>query len=109
MSTTIRRIALALPLVLFGWIAVMAAVMRFSDAAPAAVVPFPRAAMLAALPDETGILGLNRLALTVANRPGAVADLYRAGAWLVLPAGLTGCLPLTKAQRMRLLSDVPTG
>ncbi len=102
MSTITKRIALALPVVLIAWLAIMVGVMRFSDAAPAAVVLFPRQSLLATLPDDTGILGLNRLALTVANRPGMARDLYESGAWLVLPAGLTGCLPLTKTQRDRL-------
>ncbi|MGI9389575.1 MAG: hypothetical protein ACR2O1_05900 [Boseongicola sp.] len=102
MSTTIKRIVLAMPIVLIAWIGIMAGVMRFSDTAPAAVVPFPNATLLAALPSETGILGLSRFALTVANRPDMAHDLYEIGALLVLPAGLTGCLPLTKAQRDRL-------
>ncbi len=102
MSTTTKRVALALPIVLIAWIGIMAGVMRFSDTAPAAVVPFPSRALLAGLPGDAGILGLNRFALTVANRPGMASDLYGKGAWLVLPAGLTGCLPLTKAQRQRL-------
>ena len=102
MSTITRRLALALPLVLIAWIALMAGVMRLSDAAPAAVVPFPGKALLSVLPDEAAILDLNRAALTLANRPGLARDLYAAGAWLVLPAGLTGCLPLTDKQRRAL-------
>ncbi|QMU60092.1 MAG: hypothetical protein GKR98_12415 [Boseongicola sp.] len=80
----------------------MAGVMRYSDVAPAAVALFPTASMLESLKEGTGILGLNRLALTVANRPGMASELYAGGAWLVLPAGLTGCLPLSKAQRSQL-------
>lgn len=103
MSTTTKRVVLAIPIVLMAWIAIMTGVMRFSDTAPAAVVPFPGKALLAALPDDTGILGLIRFGLTVANRPGMARDLYANGAWLVLPAGLTGCLPLTQNQRKQLL------
>lgn len=99
---TIRRVLIAVPFVLFGWIAVMALVMRFSDAAPAAVVVFPTADVIAGLPDDAGILGMNRWALTVANQPEMTTALYSAGARLVLPAGLTGCLPLTQTQRERL-------
>lgn len=101
MSTTIRRALIFLPLVLGSWIAVMAVVMRVSDAAPGAVVPLPTRALIEALPADTAILGMNRFALTVTNRPGIAQELYAAGAWLVLPAGLTGCLPLSKAQRER--------
>jgi hypothetical protein len=102
MSTIIRRGLIAVPLVLAAWIGIMAAVMRVSDAAPGAVVPFPTASVMQALPGDTAILGMNRFALTVENRPGMADELYRAGAWLVLPAGLTGCLPLTEAQRRQL-------
>ena len=103
MSTTIKRVLWALPVVAVLWIGLMGVVMRISDAAPAAVVPFPGEALLASLPEEAAILGYNAGALTLANRPGLARDLYGAGAWLVLPAGLTGCLPLTKAQRAALL------
>jgi hypothetical protein len=53
-------------------------------------------------PADAAILGMNRFTVTLANRPELAAELYDAGAWLVLPAGLTGCLPLTAAQRERL-------
>jgi hypothetical protein len=102
MSTIIRRGLIAVPLVLAAWIGIMAAVMRVSDAAPGSVVPFPSASVMRALPGDTAILGMSRFALTVENRPGMAEELYRAGAWLVLPAGLTGCLPLTEAQRRQL-------
>lgn len=96
---TIRRILLALPMVFIGWIAIMAVVMRFSDAAPAAVVPWPTKSFLHDLPGQAAILDVNGLAVTFANRPDLVKDLYAAGAWLVLPAGLLGCLPLSQRQR----------
>ncbi len=101
MSTITRRVVLAIPVVVLGWIAVMALVMRLSDVAPGAVVPFPGTVM-ANLPEDAAILGLNPWAVTLANRAGLTRDLYAAGAWLVLPAGLTGCLPLTRAQRRAL-------
>ena len=102
MFTTIRRILCALPVVVVLWVVLMAVVMRLSDAAPAAVVILP--ATLDSVPEEAAIIGYNRAALTLANRPGLTGDLYGAGAWLVLPAGLTGCLPLTGAQRAALVS-----
>lgn len=104
MSTTTKRILWAVPLVIAMWIVLMAGVMRFSDAAPAAVVPFPSQKLLAALPSDAGILSLNRHALILANRPFMARDLYEAGAVLVLPAGLTGCIPLTKKAREKLSS-----
>lgn len=102
MSTIIKRIALALPLVVLAWIALMAVVMRFSDAAPAAVIPLPGLQMMTELPEDAAILDVTTQALTLANRPGLTRDLYKAGAWLVLPAGLTGCLPLTRKQLSKL-------
>ena len=75
-----------------GWIAVLAAVMVMSDDAPAALVLFPDGAFLAALPDDVSITGRNAISVTLT---GDAATLYRAGAWLVLPAGLLGCAPLT--------------
>lgn len=98
---TIRRLLLAAPLILAGWIGVMAVVMRLSDAAPAAVVPWPTAGFLERLP-QAAVIDANGLAITLANRPGLAGDLYSAGAWLVLPAGLTGCLPLSQAARKEL-------
>ena len=103
MFTTIKRIALALPLVLLVWVGLMAGVMRVSDTAPAAVVLFPSQALVENLPEDTAILGLSPTGLTVQNAPHMTAKLYAAGAWLVLPAGLTGCVALTKAQTARLL------
>lgn len=100
---TINRILLTLTAVFVGWIAVMAFVMRFSEAAPAAVVPWPTRAFLKDLPSEAAILDVNGLAVTFANRPDLAKDLYAAGAWLVLPAGLVGCLPLSERQKEALL------
>lgn len=102
MSMIISRSLLALPLIFVAWIALMATVMRFSDAAPAAIVPFPSEKLLASLPVDVGILRMGQSALVVANRPEMTRALYEAGALLVLPAGLAGCLPLTDAQRARL-------
>ncbi len=104
MSMTIERIAFAVLMVVVFWIGLMALVMRLSDVAPAAVVPLPSASLLSNLPEEAAILGLNGGAITLVNRPGLARDLYKAGAFLVLPAGLTGCLPLTRAQRRALVA-----
>jgi hypothetical protein len=76
MFTTTKRILAVLPIVLFAWIAVTATVKRFSDAAPAG--------------------------LTIQNASAMTAKLSAAGAWLVLSAGLTGGLPLTRVQKSAL-------
>ncbi|WP_102110243.1 hypothetical protein [Oceaniglobus roseus] len=95
---TIRRLMLALPLLLAGWIGIMAAVMLVSDAAPGAVVLLPPEGFAARLPEDTGIMAAGPLWLVVKGpRAGFARALYAAGAPLVLPAGLTGCLPLPKS------------
>lgn len=79
---------------LTAWIAIMALVMRYSDAAPAAVVILPGERFIAAMPDAA-ILSRSPVSITLkSDAPAFAKSLYGAGAWLVLPAGLTGCLPL---------------
>ena len=80
----------------------MAGVMRFSDAAPAAVAVFLSDDAASRLPEDSAILDMGRMSITFANRPGLASELYEAGALLVLPAGLTGCLPLTRDSRASL-------
>ena len=91
---TRARWALAVPAVLAGWIGVLAGVMALSDAAPAALVLFPSRAFLASLPPEAAILSQSPVSVTIAAAPGITPALYRAGAHLVLPAGLKGCSPV---------------
>lgn len=96
---TTRRVALALPLVLLGWIVVLALVMRLGASAPAALVVLPPAGLVGRLPAGVAVADANALGLTLrAQAPGPAGNLtpalYAAGAWLVLPAGLAGCLGL---------------
>ncbi|NKB26253.1 MAG: hypothetical protein GKR99_01290 [Rhodobacteraceae bacterium] len=94
----IKTIMLMSPLVLLSWIAVMAVVMVTTDAAPGAVVILPSQGLIGNLPDGAAILGHSPVSITLtSDAPGFGRALYAAGAWLVLPAGLTGCLPLPKA------------
>ncbi|MBK4216514.1 hypothetical protein JJJ17_11310 [Paracoccus caeni] len=77
----------------------LSAVMLFSDAAPGAVAFFPAQDFVAELPDGAGVAGAGRFWIAVrSDQPGLGLALYRAGAVLVLPAGLPGCLPLGKGQ-----------
>ena len=93
----IKRIAGTVAVLLVGWIAVMALVMRFSDAAPAAVVIWPSRDFLANLP-PVAVMARGPGTITLRDDgPDLAKRLYDAGAWLVLPAGLTGCLPLPKS------------
>ena len=92
----IIKVLLSCCAVVAGWIAVLALVMVLSDDAPAAVVMFPDAAFLAALPRDVAITGQNAISVTLSSEAAGFARaLYAAGAPLVLPAGLLGCAPLT--------------
>lgn len=96
MSTTISpaircgRLLMAVPVIFVAWVALLALVMRFGGA-PAALVLLPPPGFLASLPAEVTISARGPWSVTVQG--GTVAALYAAGAPLVLPAGLTGCLP----------------
>lgn len=90
-----RRFWLAIPVVLLGWIAVLALVMRLSGAAPAALVILPPSGLIDALPPGIAVTAIGPYSVTLKGGAGLVAALYTAGAWLVLPANLTGCLPQT--------------
>ncbi len=92
---TTRRIFLALPILFLGWIAVLLLVMRFTDAAPGAVVLFPGHGLMNNLPNNISILAATPLSITLESQlPDLASRLYAAGAIAVLPAGLPGCLPL---------------
>jgi hypothetical protein len=79
-----------------GWIGLLAAMMLLSDDAPAALVLFPDSALMRDLPPGVSILSRNAFSVTLSGEAGDFAQsLYRAGAKLVLPAGLLGCAPLT--------------
>ncbi len=92
----ITKIIAVVSAVGIGWFAVLAGVMLLSDDAPAAVVMFPDATFLNSLPDGTAILSQNAISVTLTSEmTGFGAALYQAGAIMVLPAGLSGCAPLT--------------
>ncbi len=94
----IKRIAFALPIVLAGWVTTLAGVALLSDAAPGYVVLLPSADLLENLEADISILAAGPLSLTVtSSEEGLSSKLYAAGAKLVLPAGLPGCLPLPKS------------
>ena len=93
---TIRTWVLSFATVLICWIGVQALVMRFSDVAPGAVALFPASDFTTRLPAEVAIIGAGSYWIAVRHDgPDLGRSLYDAGAWLVLPAGLPGCLPLT--------------
>jgi hypothetical protein len=85
----------AVPLVLIGWIGTLALVMRLGGDAPAALVMFPPEGFIRQLPDGVSVVSAGPVSVTLRGGEGLVAALYSLGAPLVLPAGLTGCLPQT--------------
>ena len=94
-----RAVCLAIPFVLMGWIGVLTTVAFVSDRAPAYVVLFPSQILLENIPESSSILATSIASVTLtSDEAGFARSLYRNGAWLVLPAGLPGCLPQPKAR-----------
>ena len=94
MSKRFRSALLAAPMLLVGWLAVLAATTLLTDAAPAHLVLFPTKAFLADLPPQTAIIAASAFTVSLGSEgEGAARSLYQQGAWLVLPAGLPGCAP----------------
>jgi hypothetical protein len=89
-----RHLLLGAPLVLLGWLGVIALVLRLGGAAPEVLVVLPPDGFLGVLPREVSVTSRNALGLTARGGPNLVAELYAAGAPLVLPAGLASCLGL---------------
>lgn len=90
----VTRLILALPLLLIGWILVLAVVMRMGGEAPGAFVPWPSAAFISHLPDDVSITSRSAISVTLrGNEADLTQRLYAAGAVLVLPAGLEACIP----------------
>lgn len=89
-----RHLLLGAALACLGWVAVLALVLRLGGPAPAALVVLPPEGFLPALPPGVSVTSRNALGLTARGGPDLVAELYAAGAPLVLPAGLASCLGL---------------
>jgi hypothetical protein len=89
---TIKSLLITMGLVCASWIGILALVAVLGGDAPAYVVLFPMNGFLTHLPPEVAISSVTTFSTTV-NISGdfSVAELYAAGAWLVLPAGLEGC------------------
>lgn len=93
----VLSISSIISLIAAGWIGLSALVMVLTDAAPGAIVILPPDRLLRALPEGAAITSVGAMSVTVSVAPGRTRALYAAGAWLVLPAGLTGCLQLSGA------------
>ena len=89
---TIRHIIRVFFLTFLVWVGIIIGVTFVSNKAPFALVLFPSKAFLDQVPDNIGVISSTKFSLTLASD---VADLpyqlYRSGAWIVLPAGLQGC------------------
>ncbi|MEO0751496.1 MAG: hypothetical protein AAFY25_06800 [Pseudomonadota bacterium] len=95
----VKRLIFALPLLLLGWILVLAVVMRTGGEAPGAFVPWPSAAFISELPDDVSITSRSAISMTLRGDGADLTKrLYAAGAVLVLPAGLDACIPNFLAQ-----------
>lgn len=79
---------MAVTAVAAGWLAILTGGMFLPEAAPAALVIAPPPDILARLP-EARLIHAGRFSVTLSGV--ATGDLYRAGAKLVLPAGLPLC------------------
>ena len=95
MTTDPKPWLIALALVALGWIGTLALVMRLGGEAPAALVMFPPEGLICSLPVGVSVVSSGPVSLTLQGGGHLVATLYALGAPLVLPAGLTGCLPQT--------------
>ena len=94
---TIKSVLIALPLMFAGWLSVLMATALMTDSAPAYVVVLPSDRFLTSIPETASILAENAVSVTLtSSQSGFAKQLYRQGAWLVLPAGLRGCLPLPR-------------
>jgi hypothetical protein len=93
MTTDLGRWLIAVPLVLAGWLAVLALVARLGGEAPALLVLFPPDGLIAALPAGVAVVDAGPVSLTLSGGGDLAGQLYRLGAPLVLPAGLESCLP----------------
>lgn len=89
---TIRTTAIAIIVVVVGWLGVLVGVTLISDDAPSVLVVFPSQEFLAHIPENVAILSETAYSVTLTSDDTDLARrLYQNGARLVLPAGLEGC------------------
>lgn len=88
---TIKGWILSVLAMLLGWFSLQVLVMYFADAAPGAVVLFPPTDFVSHLPDGIAVVGRGSNWIAIkSDEPELGKNLYGAGAWVVLPAGLPG-------------------
>lgn len=92
---TIRTWSAALACVFAGWLTLMIGLTYFTDAAPGAVAIFADQGFYGSLQADIEIRDAGPNWVSVASsEPNLGPRLYEAGAWIVLPAGLKGCLEI---------------
>lgn len=90
----IRRGLVAIVALVAAWLVLLAVVLRLGGPAPAVFVPFPPADLIARLDGDVAVTGRSPVSYTLqSGRADLVSHVYRAGAWIVLPAGLEACIP----------------
>ena len=98
---TIRSMLFAIPLLVMTWLATLVTVSLLGDESPASVVLFPSAEFTQNLPEDVSVLDWGNWAITLTSKqPNVARRLYASGAWIVLPAGLSGCLPLPQSVKL---------
>lgn len=89
---TIKSGLAATSLLVMGWLSILGLVTVTTDAAPAFVVLFPDPEFYGRLGQDTRILSATQFSVTLtSDELNFARSLYKKGAMLVLPAGLTGC------------------
>jgi hypothetical protein len=90
---TIRKTLTTGALFLAGWLAILTGVTVLDGSAPAVLIVFPSHEFLAKIPENAAVLDMSPTSITlVSDDTDFVRRLYQAGATLVLPAGLSGCM-----------------
>ncbi|AEV35791.1 hypothetical protein PSE_1279 [Pseudovibrio sp. FO-BEG1] len=104
----LKRVALILAAITVAWGAIGLTVPFVGDADEVAV-PYPQSLQMEMLPASVRILSYNdKIAVFASDTPNLAAKLYKAGAWIVLPASNGSCLNLsepTKPARKRSGSE----
>jgi hypothetical protein len=95
----IRRSAAIMALLLMFWFSVSAAMTFTPGITQAATILFPSNSLMNNLPQDISVLRWDRATASVTSAdPDFVRRLYRAGAFMVLPARKAGCLDARAAK-----------
>ncbi|QUS56654.1 hypothetical protein [Pseudovibrio brasiliensis] len=100
----LKRVALILAAITMAWGAIGLAV-PFVGRVDEVAVPYPQSLRMEMLPASVRILSYDdKIAVFASDTPQLATQLYKAGAWIVLPASNSSCLNLsepTKPTRKR--------